>query len=61
MTVAGAEPREWFTVEFLELADPRYVRWNGETVTITADNGRWIWRVESIDHATRVVHGVWPD
>lgn len=54
-------PEVTFTQELLDQADGERLIYDGETITVNVDNGKWIWRVVDIDHNARTVLGRWPD
>lgn len=55
------EPEVTFSQELLDLADGEHLIYDGETITLDVDNGKWIWRVVEVDPVGRTVLGRWPD
>lgn len=58
--VEEAAPVEKFSLELLEQAvgSDRLVVDNG-VIKITADNGRWVYRINDYDHPTRTFTAEW--
>lgn len=50
-----------FSQELLDQADGEHLIYDGQTITLDVDNGRWIWRVIEVDPVAKTVLGRWPD
>jgi hypothetical protein len=60
--LSDVSPVQSFSRELLRRASSAiepYILLEGDTITIEADNGRWIWRI--FDEDEHCVHGRWPD
>ena len=55
------QPEVTFSQELLDQADGEWLVYDGQTIAINVDNGKWIWQVVEVDHAARTVLGRWPD
>lgn len=60
-TAHDVQPEVTFAQELLDEADGEHLIYDGETITINVDNGKWIWQVVQVNAAERTVLGRWPD
>ena len=57
----NVQPEQGFHMDLLAQADGEILAYDGQTITLSVDNGRWVWQVVEVDRVNRIVHGRWPD
>lgn len=56
--VERADPEIQVGAEFLELADPQHVHWEGPQIRFTASNGVWVYKIIRYDVPRLTYHCV---
>jgi hypothetical protein len=54
-------PEGAFSRELLAQADGEHLIYDGRTITLDVDNGRWVWEVTGQNDDGSVIYGRWPD
>lgn len=59
--VRNPQPVVTFARELLAQADGERLIYDGQTITVDVDNGRWVWVVTGQSADGSLIYGRWPD